>query len=447
MSEFRYLGTSATGQVVHGVLNATNRREAKRRIDDLCQRHRVHLTAFQRKVGFVYRAQRGGQKPIQGQQRAFCKEEVENGLRKLNYRVVWVRRKWLDFRIKPPAKDVVMFIRICSDLLRERLPYEEILNLLIGDTRNRTLAETLREIHQDLRDGRDGHAVFGKHADVLGRFTAYMLSVASTSGNMAEVYDSTATFLERNEEFKKNLKSALIMPVVIVLALVCAVVYYVGYVFPATAEMFVRLGIELPRMTRLTMGLSHFLRDHIFWLAPAFWGMLLGVVLFFRTATGRYHLDRQIIRIPVIGPLFHRTSIEIFARVFYALYSGAGENIAVIRTAAEACRNRYMERQIKEVAVPMMLKEGRGLVEALESTEVFTPAAISRFRSGQEAGSLRTTAFQLANYYERETTYRMKNVVELTNVCVSLLIMVVMMGLTFVSSETAMIRPKNPLAM
>jgi type II secretory pathway component PulF len=41
-----------------------------------------------------------------------------------------------------------------------------------------------------------------------------MLGLASKSGNMAEIYDSTAKFLERQADFKKNLKSALISPIV-----------------------------------------------------------------------------------------------------------------------------------------------------------------------------------------------------------------------------------------
>jgi type IV pilus assembly protein PilC len=445
MPEFRYMGTSVSGRVVQGVLNAGTRREAKKRVGEVCLRHRIQLTALQRKSTYVYRARRGSEKPARGVQRAFCKEEVENGLRRLNFRDIKVSRRLLTLKMRPPAKDVVLFTRICADMLRERLPYEEILQLLVTDTENRVLAETIREIQQDLKDGKDGQAVFGKHEDVLGRFTAYMLSVASTSGNMAEIYDSTAKFLERNEEFKKSLKSALIMPSVIVLALIAAVVYYVGFVFPATAEMFIKFGIELPPLTTFTLSVSRFLQTNIHWLTPLFFGILLTAAVLLRTPTGRFYVDRFVIRIPMVGALLHKTSIEIFARVFYALYSGSGENIAVIRVAAEACRNRFMERQIKQVAIPMMLKEGKGLVESLEQTGVFTQTAISRFRSGQESGSLRTTALQLANYYERETVYKMKNVVELINVMISLLIMAVMMGLTLVSSETAMIRPKSPL--
>lgn len=443
MPEFRYQGTGLSGRLAQGVINAKNRREAKERVEELCRRQNIRLTALQKKSTFRYKARRGDEKPIHGEQAAFSREEVENGLRKLNYRVLRVEKVLLDFKFKPPAKDIVLFTRICADLLRERLPYDEILTLMVNDTENPAMAKTIREIQQDLKDGKEGGEVFGKHADVLGRFTAYMLGVASTSGNMAEVYESTAKFLERDEEFKKSLKSALIMPAVIVAVLLGAVAYYVGYIFPATAQMFLKFGIDLPPMTQATLDLSNFLRGNITWLLPVCLAPLVALGLFFRTPRGRYLRDRFIIRIPVIGSLLHKTSIEIFARVFYALYSGSGENIPVIRVAAEACRNTYIERQVKEVVIPAMLKEGRGLVESLERADIFTVTAISRLRSGQESGALRNTALQLANYYERETSYKMKNVVELINVIISMLIMVVMTALTLVSSETAVVRPKG----
>ena len=448
MPEFRYQGTAVSGRIAQGVITARGRREARKRVGEICRRQSIRLTSLQKKATFAYKAQRGNEKPIKGEQPAFSKEEVENGLRKLNFRVLRVEKKLLDFKLKPPSNDIVLFIRICADLLRENLSYDEILTLLGNDTPNKSLARTIREIQQDLKEGRDGTEVFGKHVDTLGRFTTYMLSVASTSGNMAEVYESTAKFLERDEEFKKSLKSALIMPTVIIVVLFAAVAYYVAYIFPATAKMVVKFGIDLEAqapMTYFTLNLSNFMQANIMWLAPAFVAPIVGLLLYFRTTSGRYFRDRFIIKIPVVGTLMHKTSIEIFARVFYALYSGSGDNISVIRVAAEACRNTYMERQIKEVALPMMLKEGQGLVDSLERTGVFTQTAISRFRAGQESGSLRSTTLQLASYYERETSYKLKNVVELVNVLISMVIMVVMTGLTLVSSETAVIKPENPM--
>ena len=59
---------------------------------------------------------------------------------------------------------------------------------------------------------------------------------------------------------------------------------------------------------------------------------------------------------------------------------------------------------------------------------------------------MKNTALQLAEYYEKETTYKMRNVIEFIQLWISMVIMVVLTALTVVSSETATIRPKNPAA-
>jgi type IV pilus assembly protein PilC len=92
----------------------------------------------------------------------------------------------------------------------------------------------------------------------------------------------------------------------------------------------------------------------------------------------------------------------------------------------------------------MMLEKGKGLTEAFQATGVFTATAISRFNSGAETGTVKNTAMQLAEYYEKETTYKLANAIEAIQLFVSMIIMVVLMGLTLVSSETATIRPKAP---
>jgi type IV pilus assembly protein PilC len=337
-----------------------------------------------------------------------------------------------------------MFIRLSADLLREKLPFNEILNLLENDVQNPSMKRIIKEIHGELKDGADAEEVFIHQQNMIGKFPAKMLGVASKSGNMAEVYDNTAKFLERSQEFKKSLRSALIMPTVTMLVLLGAVIFYVGYIFPKTAEMFEKFGAELPPMTATTLDISRFLQGNILLIIIV---MIVPPILFFRfitTQKGRLFFDKYLLKVPLIGQMAHKMSIEIFCRVFHSMYSGSGENIDVIRTAAEACRNKYMEKQIKEVTIPLMIREGRGFVEALEESGVFTDNALTRFSTGAESGTLRKVAAQVASYYERETTYRLKSIVDWIQVYVSFIILIVMTALTVISAETAVMQPRLP---
>lgn len=102
-----------------------------------------------------------------------------------------------------------------------------------------------------------------------------------------------------------------------------------------------------------------------------------------------------------------------------------------------------MEKQIKQVAIKMMLKEGAGLIESLEASGVFTTTALSRFKLGAESGALRENAEQLAQYYEIQTTYKMESVIDMISLFVNLFIMFALIAITVVSSEAAVIKPNQ----
>jgi type IV pilus assembly protein PilC len=444
MAEFRIEGVTTAGKPIQGVLEADSARAAKQKATQMALQRKFKLLHVISRSTWVYKVQRGTEKPVTGEQKAFTRGEVQEALQKMGYRVIRIQKRFINFKSKPPATDIVTFVRVSADLIRQKLPFNEIMQLLVNDIQNRSLRETIKDINAELKQGRDSQRAFIKHEAIFGRFTAHMLGLASKSGNMAEIYDSTAKFLERQAEFKKNLKSALIMPMVTLVVLFGAVVYYVGYIFPATAGLFRKFNIELPPMTKATLVLSDFLVANMVVILIATIIPLILAIRFFTTERGRFILDRYIWRVPVMGQLLHKTSIEIFCRVFYALYSGSGENIEVIRLAAEACGNKYMEHQIKTVALPMMMQNGAGITEAFEASGVFTKTALSRFHSGAETGTVKHTALQLAEYYEKETSYRMRSAIDYIQLMISMIIMIVLTALTVISSETATIRPKNP---
>ncbi|GJQ19920.1 MAG: type II secretion system protein [Bacteroidia bacterium] len=445
MPEFRIEGVTPSGKAVAGTITADNKKSAKQRAEEMAREKRFKVTGVHERVAWLYRVKKGNEKPIDGEQKAYTKDEVRQALEKMGFQVVYVRKKLFGTKqTAAPAVDVITFVRVSADLMRQKLPFNEVLQLLVNDIANPVLRDAVKEINAELKQGKDSEMVFRKQSVVFGKFTANMLGLASKSGNMAEIYDSTAKFLERNAEFKRNLKSALIMPLVTLFVLMLAVLFYIGYIFPATAEAFEKMKIDLPPMTKASLQFSRWITGNIWLILAAFAIPSFLVWRFLSTDRGKFLVDQYIIKIPVIGNLLHKTAIEIFCRVFYALYSGSGENIDVIRMSAEACGNKYMEHQIKTIAIPLMIEKGKGLVEAFEATGVFTKTALSRFASGAETGTVKNTALQLAEYYEKETTYRLKNAIEVIQVVVSMIIMVVLMALTIVSSETATVRPKAP---
>ena len=444
MVEFKFTAEKLNGQLISGTLSAKSITEGRKRIHSLAERNQLKLRNIEKKSSYIYKVRRGREKPIRGEQKAYSKKEVEIALNRLGFEVLSINKKLFELNLNPPTAEIVTFVKISAELLDQKLPYSEILTLLINDTQNKTLKDTLKDINNELKKGADSEATFLKYQSVFGKFTAYMLGLASKSGNMTEIYKATAKFLERQQEFKKNLRSALITPLVTLFVLFIAVLFYVGYIFPETAKLFVKFNIPLPPMTAFTLKMSDFLMDNLVLVSLI---IIIPPILFWRfskTKNGGYIIHKNILKIPMLGSLIHKTIIEVYCRVFYTLYSGSAESIEPIRIAAEATGNKYFEDRIKNIAIPLMVKKGTGITDAFEASGVFTETALSRLHSGEETGTIKNTSLQIANYYESETVYRLKNLIELIQIMIAMIIMVIMILLTLVSAETATIHPKAP---
>jgi type IV pilus assembly protein PilC len=442
MGEFRFTGTSAAGQPVQGTVYAPNKRTAQTKVTSLAEQHRFQLQRLDERLVFKYKVRHPTGKTVQGEQKAYSADELRDALVRMGVEVLSVQRQLLNFQRKPPTGDVIMFVRLAANLLSEKMAFNEVLNLLVADISSPSLRQTIRDINADLKGGMEAKAAFMKHQDKLGKFTAYMLGVASQSGNMAEIYEATARFLERKDEFKKSVKSSLIMPAVTIVAAFGVLIWYVWYIVPQTAGLFTNFeGIELPPLTTFSIAASEWLDRNMKYVLVLFAIATAGAVAFLRTPKGTFWAHKNIIRLPMIGGLLHKINIEVFSRVFAILYSGSGENIEVIKVAAEASGNTYMEHRIKTITIPMMVAQGADLVHAMEASGVFTPMTLARYRTGAETGAVRKSAQQMADYYEKETTLKLQVAVQSIQTAVALFIGLLVAFLTVLSAETALIRP------
>jgi type IV pilus assembly protein PilC len=439
--EYRFKGINPEGKLVQGTFMADSKKDAKAQLAKVELRYKLRIQTFEKKRDWLYKVQVKGRKAVKGRLSAFSKEEVVAALSKMGYDKVQVNPVLFDLPSKPSVADIMMFIKLSSTMLRDKMNFGKILEMLAEEQPNRGFRDALLQIESQLKSGAEGREVFMRYSHIFGKFPAYMLGLATRSGNMAEVFDATSKFIERDMEIKKNIKKATISPAFALLATIGATIYYIIDIFPATAKMFLKYDLPLPPMTKATLEVSD-------WLGVYWWVILLifliPVIIIWRwwsTPKGRIWRDQHIVKLPLIGNLLHKQSIEIYFRVFGTIYSGAGDNIETIKTAAEACRNAWMEDRIKKVTIPLMLKEGEAFVPAMEQSGVFTRTALMRLKTGQETGTILQSAQQIATFYEAETTYKMNNLIEYIQSIVGLVVAIAITFLTVVSAEIATISP------
>jgi len=420
---------------------AENQKQAQTMTANLAKRYKFRVNEIVPKKTFLYYVKLPTGKKIKGRQAAYSKQEVQSALAAIGYKEAKIEPMLIDFKMKPPTANIIMFVNLASFLLKEKMGFDKILRMLADDEANPTLKEALKAIESELKKGKEGVEVFTKYEWVFGKFPAYMLGLATKSGNMADVYDATSKFMERDQEYKKKIKQAMVVPMVTVLLMNGALVYYVVDIFPATARLFVKFGMDIPPLTKGTLAASDFLAIHWWWMGLIVIAPIIATLIWWTTPNGKVWRDRNMIKLPIIGHLLHKSSIEIFFRVFSAIYAGADNNIETIQASAEACRNTYIERGIKTVTIPLMLKDGLSLVPALQRANVFNRTTLNRIRAGSESGNILQSARQIASYYEKETTYKMDSIIQSIEVFIGMYIFGILIFLTVVSSEIAMISP------
>jgi len=207
MAEFRYHGMSAAGRPVQGMLAASNKRAAHLKLAELMRAKRFSLSSLEKKRTYVYKVQKGTEKTVTAERKAYSPGELARALRAIGYRVISVRRKVLDFNMRPPTRDVVMFIRLGADLLREKLPYDEVLQLLGGDIQNKALRDAIKEISSDLKDGKEGKEVFAKQEVRLGVLGRTCLALRPQAGTWWRYTRALRSFWSGTRRSRRTLEA------------------------------------------------------------------------------------------------------------------------------------------------------------------------------------------------------------------------------------------------
>ena len=152
MPEYRIDGVTLAGKAVSGSITADNKGIAKKKANELSKEKKFKVIAIHERVNFIYRVQKGNEKPIDGEQKAFTGEEVRSALEKMGFRVFYVRKKLFgNKQHAAPVVDVITFVRVSTDLMRQKLPFNEVMQLLINDIPNPALRDAVKEINAELK--------------------------------------------------------------------------------------------------------------------------------------------------------------------------------------------------------------------------------------------------------------------------------------------------------
>ena len=125
------------------------------------------------------------------------------------------------------------------------------------------------------------------------------------------------------------------------------------------------------------------------------------------TEQGRYNWDHMKLRIPVVGGILHRATLARFSRAFSMALSSGVPLIQAMTVVAHSVDNEYLGDRI--LAMRNVIERGESLTRTATLAGMFTPLALQMMAVGEETGQVDELLSEVADYYEREVDYDVRN--------------------------------------
>ncbi|MEZ5263425.1 MAG: type II secretion system F family protein [Acidimicrobiales bacterium] len=307
--------------------------------------------------------------------------------------------------------DLMNFCRQAAAFLRAGIPVLEALTVLADETKHKLLRTILTEAAEALRAGTTFAAALARYEQAFPGYFIPMVRSAELTGRLDAVLDQLASYVERDIDARRKVKSALTYPTVVAALSLVSVLVLATWVLPKFRVFFASLDAELPLTTRMLLGVT----DVFARLWPLFAGGSLVLFLLFvlsvRTERGRLARDRMLLRMPGFGPVVRFAIVERFCRVLSALVSAGVPLPDALLVAANGTANRVFQRGLVQAREAMI--RGEGLARPLAELDLFPAGANQMFRVGEATGTLDTQLEFAATFYERELNYRLKKFTDL----------------------------------
>jgi type IV pilus assembly protein PilC len=322
----------------------------------------------------------------------------------------WYKREFhLGRMVK--SEDLMNFSREAASFLRAGIPILDALAIVADESTSKTMAEVLTDVQRRLRAGSSFGDAIALHPRVFPDYYIAVVRASELTGHLDEAFDQLATYLERDVAARRQVKSALTYPLIVMFVALVAVVIMSLWVLPKFKSFYSSLNAKLPLPTRMLLKFTDFIST--WW--PVILGVfvLIGVVLYalFGGAHGKGRRDAVALKIPGIGPLVHLIAVERFCRVLSALVHSGVPLPDAVKVSADSTSNRVFQKKLEEVREAMV--RGEGLARPIAASDLFPTAARQMIRVGESTGHLDTQLMAAAEFYERELSYRLKRATDM----------------------------------
>ncbi|MDY0318626.1 MAG: type II secretion system F family protein [Candidatus Cloacimonadaceae bacterium] len=303
------------------------------------------------------------------------------------------------FRTGVTLRTLVFFTRQLSTMFSAGLTIEKAITDLEKEEKNKKFAKVLRKIGDDIRKGFSLSEAMEQHPGVFNPLYVALVQAGEASGTLHTVLDELSDYLEKIEDTKRKVTSAMAYPVFILVFLIGVIWGMFYFIIPMFAAVYADFNATLPGPTVLAIKISNFIVNNLFLAILVFIMAIVALFLVYLTDRGRFVMDTLKLRIPVIGGVVTNSIMSKFSRTFSILMAAGVPIMDTMELTENVVQNAVVEGAVRRARV--LVKEGYGVANAFRRTGEFPPTLLQMLATGEETGDMDKLLGKAAQFYEK----------------------------------------------
>ena len=315
---------------------------------------------------------------------------------------------------KMKISKLVFYLSQLSAYLKSGIALADSVKILTNQSTSSNDKKAWKAVYYDLSMGDNLSQALEKRKNTFPKLLINMVKTAEMTGNLVETLDDMVEYYSESESVKKEMKSALMYPMVISIFAIAVTIFMLVYIVPQFESMYADMGSELPGITKFIISMSDFLGNYLIWiLLGIVLFVVLFIVLFKNVQPFRKTMQSLAMKLPVFGNIIIYSEVNVFAKTFSNLINHSVFITDSIDILGKITNNEVYKGLIYNAAQNLI--KGESLSSAFEDQWAFPDIAYQMLITGEKTGRLGIMLEKVAAYFQeqhRNMINAMKSLIE-----------------------------------
>lgn len=312
----------------------------------------------------------------------------------------------LDGLSKVPIVEKIFFTQNLSIMVRTGFSLAQALNTIQLQTQNKQFKSIIGEVQRDVENGITFSNALAQHPKVFPELFTNMIAAGEASGKLDEILLTLTNQMKKDHAIMSKVKSAMMYPSVIVVAMVGIGTIMMITVVPQLLTIFDQSETELPLTTKGLIFISDSIQSFGIYIAIALIILVYLLNRLRKTTKGKYYFHLMLIRAPLVSNIIKKINLARFTRTLSSLLKTDIPIVQTLQIISKTLGNVHYQQAMLEASEKV--KKGITIVKSLElKPKLFPPIVTQMINIGEESGTLDSITEEIANFYEEDVDQTM----------------------------------------